>query len=141
MSFVCGRPLKIWIVGCTRSVCFRDDGGVDVLVREEFSGLFEGVQQQHCKGVKAEASSMVVRQPHVPSGLHPSAGSSDEWDVDVVISFTSSFLTSSFAVAERLLSSTVPCSIGLLGVVVLFGAVRVDSSDLCSSVKDSSQVT
>ena len=104
---------------------------------------FAGVQQQHCFGCVVDVSSTVVRQQHVLSGPHALAASPELLEETVVISFTSSLMVVgfSFSPVTRLRYSAVPCSIGLLVAVVVFDVVRVDRSDLCSSVKDSSQVT
>lgn len=111
-------------------------------MREELRAPFAGVQQQHGAGSEVDDSSTAARQQHVLSGPHAVVGSSAPLE-DVVISLTSSVkvLFLSFSAVVRFLSSTVPCSTALIWNVEFFGAVIVESSDLCSSVKDSSQVT
>ena len=105
-------------------------------------GLLTGVQQQHGAGFEVKDSSIVVRQQHVPSEPHAS-GPSEDWEEVVVISFISSLtsLPPSLSFVVRLRSSTEPCWVAVFGAAVLFGAVIVESNDLCSSVKDSSHVT
>lgn len=107
-------------------------------MREEVRGL-----QQQGGGEVVEESEMGARQRHVLSGPHAGVVSEAPVEDVVVISLTSflkvAFL--SFSARERFLSSTAPCSTALAWAVVFFGAVMVERSDLCSSVKDSSQVT
>ena len=112
-------------------------------MREELRAAFAGVQQQQGVGEEVDDSSTAARQQHVLSGPHAVDGSSAPVDDAVVISLTSSLKVPflSFSAMERILSSTVPCSTGLVWAAVFFGTVMVERSDLCSSVKDSSHVT
>ena len=86
---------------------------------------------------------MGARQQQVLAWPHVGMASSAPL-VDVVVISLTSFLKVvflSFSAVERFRSSTVPCSTALAWAVVFFDAVMVERSDLCSSVKDSSQVT